>query len=74
MIWRSSNITYAAYVQQPIHHLTWIISAALKLYCKGCDIGNLFAEAPAPVNPFFMYLNNPYREWQESLGNEPIMD
>ena len=55
--------TYAACVEEPIHCLTWAISAALNLYCKGCDVRNAFAEAPAPVNPFFMYLDDQYREW-----------
>ena len=66
--------TYAACVKQPIHRLTWAISAALNLYCKGYDVGNAFVEAPAPVDPFFMYPDNQYREWRQSLGNEPIPD
>ena len=52
---------YAACVKQPICQLTWAISVALNLYCKGCDIGNAFAEAPAPVNLIFMYQNDQYR-------------
>ena len=66
--------TYAACVEQPIHCLTWAISAALNLYCKGYDVGNAFAEAPAPVNPFFMYPDAQYREWWTGLGNDPIPD
>ena len=64
--------TYAACVEQPIHRLTWAISAALNLYCKGYDVGNAFAEAPAPVDPFFMYPDDQYNEWWQSLGNDPI--
>jgi hypothetical protein len=44
--------TYAACVEQPVHRLTWAISAALNLICKGYDVGNAFAEAPAPTPPF----------------------
>ena len=64
--------TYAACVEQPIHRLTWVISAALNLYCKGYDVGNAFAEAPAPVDPFFMYPDAQYREWWIGQGNDPI--
>ena len=46
--------TYVACVEQPIHRLTWAISAAMNFYCKGYDVGNAFAEAPAPVDPFYM--------------------
>ena len=49
---------YTSCVKQPIHQLTWAISAALNLYCKGYDGGNAFAEAPAPVNLFVMYPDN----------------
>ena len=41
-----------------VHQLTWTISTALNLYCKGYHIENSSAEAPAPVNPFFMYLDD----------------
>jgi hypothetical protein len=41
-------------VEQPFHRLTWAISAAMNLICKGYDVGNAFAEAPAPTSPFFM--------------------
>ena len=64
--------TYAECVEQPIYRLTWVISAALNLYCRGYDVGNSFAEAPALVDLFFMYPDNQYREWWKSLGNEPI--
>ena len=64
--------TYTACVEQPIHCLTWAISAALNLYCKGYDVGNAFAEALAPVDPFFMYPDDQYNEWWLILGNNPI--
>ena len=57
--------TYAACVEQPIHQLTWAISAAMNLYCKGYDAGNAFAEAPAPVNPFFMIPDTQFHQWWE---------
>jgi hypothetical protein len=34
--------TYATCVEQPVHRLTWAISAAMNLICKGYDVGNTF--------------------------------
>ena len=48
--------------------------AALNIYCKGYNVGNAFAEAPAPVDPLCMYPDDQYNEWWQSLGNEPIPD
>ena len=46
--------TYAAYIEQPIHWLTWVISAAFNLVCKGYNVGNAFAEALAPKFSFYV--------------------
>jgi hypothetical protein len=65
--------TYAACVEQPVHRLTWAISAAMNLICKGYDVGNAFAEAPAPTSPFFMKPDAQFRQWwEERLGKDPI--
>ena len=65
--------TYAACVEQPVHRLTWAISAALNLHCKGYDVGNAFAEAPAPKSPFYMKPDAQFRQWwEEHLGKDPI--
>jgi hypothetical protein len=55
--------TYAACVEQPVHQLTWAISAALNLICKGYNVGNAFAEAPAPISTFFMKPDAQFRQW-----------
>ena len=55
--------TYAACVEQPIHRLTWAISAALGLICKEYDVENAFAEAPAPEFEFYMKPDAQFREW-----------
>ena len=55
--------TYAACLEQPTHRLTWAISAALGLVCKGYDVGNAFAEAPASNFKFFMRLDAQFKEW-----------
>ena len=67
--------TYAACVEQPIHRLTWAISAAMNLYCKGYNVGNAFVEAPAPVDPFFMIPDAQFHQWwEEELKRPPIPD
>ena len=51
------------------------MSAALNLYCKGYDVGNAFAEAPAPVDPFFMHQDAQFHQWwEEELGQKLIPD
>ena len=50
----SISETYTSCVEQPIHQLTCAISAALGLTCKGYDVGNTFAEAPATKFLFYM--------------------
>jgi hypothetical protein len=65
--------TYAACVEQPAHRLTWALIAALNYIGLGVDIGNAFAEAPPPKDPFFMQVDKQFREWwTECLGRPPI--
>ena len=65
--------THAACVEQPAQRLCWALVAALNLTAIGCDVGNAFAEAPAPTQPFFMHIDDQFREWWEScLGREPV--
>jgi hypothetical protein len=65
--------TYAACVEQPAQRLYWALVAALNLTAIGCDVGNAFAEAPAPTQPFFMYIDDQFRDWWENcLGRDPI--
>jgi hypothetical protein len=46
---------------------------AMNLICKGYDVGNAFAEAPAPTSPFFMKPDAQFRQWwEEHLGKDPI--
>jgi hypothetical protein len=67
--------TYAACVEQPAHRLTWALIAALNFIGLGVDIGNAFAEAPPPKDPFFMQVDTQFREWwTDCLGNPPIPD
>jgi hypothetical protein len=58
--------TYAACVEQPAQRLYWALVASLSLADVGCDVGNAFAEAPTPTQPFYMYMDNKFREWWEN--------
>jgi hypothetical protein len=45
----------------------------MNLICEGYDVGNAFAEAPAPTSPFFMKPDAQFRQWwEEHLGKDPI--
>jgi hypothetical protein len=65
--------TYAACVEQPAQRLYWALVAALNLTAIGCDVGNAFAEAPPPTQPFYMFIDDQFRDWWENcLGRDPI--
>lgn len=42
--------TYAACVEQLVHHLSWAITAGINHVGIGCDVSNAFAEAPPRRN------------------------
>ena len=65
--------TYATCVAQPACRLYWAIVAAAGLIALGADAANAFAEAPPPVEPFYMKIDIQFREWwTQCLGNPPI--
>jgi hypothetical protein len=65
--------TYAACVEQPAQRLHWALVAALNLTSIGCDVGNAFAEAPAPAQPFHMHIDEQFCDmWENCLGHDPI--
>jgi hypothetical protein len=66
--------TYAACVEQAAQRLYWALVTSLNLTAIGCDVGNnAFAEAPAPMQPFYMNIDDPFRNWWENcLGRAPI--
>jgi hypothetical protein len=65
--------TYAACVEQPAQLLCWALVVALNLTAIGCDVGDAFAEAPAPTQPFYMHIDEQFRDWWENcLGHDPI--
>ena len=65
--------TYATCVEQPACRLYWSITASECLVAMGADAGNAFAEAPPPEVPFYMRIDDQYREWwEEHCGRPPI--
>ena len=67
--------TYATCIEQPICRIFWALTAVLGLVAYGADAGNAFAEAPPPVSPFYMEVDEAYQEyWTQHLGNPPIPD
>ncbi|KAI2501046.1 hypothetical protein MHU86_13400 [Fragilaria crotonensis] len=67
--------TYATCVEQPACRLYWSLTASAGLIAMGADAGNAFAEAPPPVQPFYMIIDDQFAEWwTESEGNPPIPD
>jgi hypothetical protein len=65
--------TYASCVEQPGARIFWSLSALHGMTVLGADAGNAFAEAPPPVQPFYMAIDDQFRNWwTESLGNDPI--
>ena len=65
--------TYTSCVEQPIHRLTWTLSAALNLTVRGYDVGNVFAEAPAPEKPLCTMMDDQFNEWwTEHLRCDPV--
>ena len=65
--------TYATCVAQPACRLYWAIVAAAGLISIGADAANAFAEAPPPVEPFYMKIDNQFHEWwTQCLGRPPI--
>jgi hypothetical protein len=49
--------TYASCVEQPGSRMFWALSALHGMIVLGADAGNAFAEAPPPIQPFYMAMN-----------------
>ena len=54
--------TFASCLDQAIHRLFWGIVASFNFVCMGCDVTNAFGEAPKPDQPFYMTVDEPFRE------------
>jgi hypothetical protein len=54
--------TYAAFMEQPAQCLMWALIAALNYVGLGIDVGNDFAEAPPPKDPFYIQVDAQFQE------------
>jgi len=65
--------TYANSLMAASERMFWALTAMNQLLAYGADVTNAFAEAPPPVHPLYMYVDDAHREWwTEHLGNPPI--
>jgi hypothetical protein len=68
--------TYTSCVQNPGARIFWSLAALYAgMKVLGAGTGNAyFSEAPPPIQPFFMAIDDQfYTWWTESLGREPIL-
>ena len=63
--------TYAQSLEQTAARIFWAIVAILNLIAIGADASNAFAEAPPPVAPLFVRVDNQYREWWTKCKKRP---
>ena len=70
----SSSIahTYAAALEQPGSRLFWGLAAIKNLLVYGSDASNAFAEAPPPIDPFYVAVDTQFREWWKAQGKPDI--
>jgi hypothetical protein len=65
--------TYANALDAASERLFWAIVASENLIAIGADVSNAFAEAPAPMAPLYLYVDDAFRDWWKNhKGNETI--
>ena len=55
--------TYAASLEQTASRVFWAATAINNFITIGADASNAFAEAPAPVAPLYVYVDEQFRTW-----------
>jgi deoxyuridine 5'-triphosphate nucleotidohydrolase len=55
--------TYAAALEQTGSRIFWAATALNNFVSIGADAANAFAEAPAPVAPLYVRVDEPFRQW-----------
>ena len=55
--------TYPASLEQSGSRLFWTLSALMNCKVYGADATNTFAEAPPPLAPLYVKIDNAYRNW-----------
>ena len=64
--------TFAACLEQPGARVFWASAAIPGMIVVGADASNAFAEAPPPKAPLYVVVDQQFREWWASLGNDDI--
>ena len=66
--------TYAASLDQTASRVFWAATAINNFVTIGADAANAFAEAPPPVAPLYVYVDEQYREWhrERNPNEKPI--
>jgi hypothetical protein len=60
-------------VEQPGARIFWSLAALNGMKVLGADAGNAFGEAPPPVKPFYMAIDDQFRTWwTEHMHGAPI--
>ena len=63
--------TYATCVEQPACRIYWALTASQNLLAMGADAGNAFAEAPPPLQKFYMKIDDQFRTWWTTCKGRP---
>ena len=58
--------TYAASLEQSGSRLFWALAALTNCKVYGADATNAFAEAPPPIAPLFVEIDDSYRKWYKN--------
>jgi hypothetical protein len=58
--------TFAKSLDAASERLFWTTMAQKGLTAYGADVSNAFAEAPPPVNPLYMRIDEANRDWWEN--------
>ncbi len=64
--------TYASALDQTASRVFWAATAIYNLVTIGADAANAFAEAPPPVAPLYVHVDEPYREWYKARYGKDI--
>ena len=65
--------TYAACLEQPAARMFWSLAALENKLVFGADAANAFAEAPPPVAPLYLKVDEQFFDWWTNcLGKEPL--
>ena len=57
--------TYAASLEQTASRIFWAATTINNFITIGADASNAFAEAPAPVAPLYVYVDEQFRQWYQ---------